>query len=214
MLGNFTYCNPTRLYFGEDALENLGAELAKYGKNVLLVYGGGSIKKSGLYGQVSAILADCGAVPPSRWPRRAWRAWRPGCGSWGWSCVFASWASQRICWRASRTASSRWTAAIRPSAGRRLCSFCGRACSPPATETGGISMHKNVLIISTSPRRGGRGRRPQFVAAFPSFCIDARPSPIAGGKNPQAAGQGRLPHVGRAGAGAENTPRFTPADPT
>lgn len=60
MLGNFTYCNPTRLYFGEDALENLGAELAKYGKNVLLVYGGGSIKKSGLYGQVTAILADCG----------------------------------------------------------------------------------------------------------------------------------------------------------
>lgn len=65
-------------------------------------------------------------------------------------------------------------------------------------------MHKKVLIISASPRRGGRGRRPQIVAAFPSFCIDARPSPIAGGKNPQAAGQGRLPQVGRAGAGGKH----------
>ncbi len=56
MLGNFSYCNPTRLYFGEDSLENLGGELAKYGSNVLLVYGGGSIKKSGLYDQVINIL--------------------------------------------------------------------------------------------------------------------------------------------------------------
>ncbi|MGN1344948.1 MAG: hypothetical protein ACI4U3_10215 [Traorella sp.] len=41
MLGNFTYCNPTKLYFGEDALSNLTTELQKYGKNVVLVYGGG-----------------------------------------------------------------------------------------------------------------------------------------------------------------------------
>ena len=41
MLGNFTYCNPTRLYFGKDSLENLEDELKKYGKNVVLVYGGG-----------------------------------------------------------------------------------------------------------------------------------------------------------------------------
>ena len=75
-------------------------------------------------------------------------------------------------------------------------------------------MHKNVLIISTSPRRGGRGRRPQIVAAIPTNFNYARPTPISRGENPQAAGQGRLPHVGRAGAGAENTPRFTPADPT
>ena len=34
MLGNFSYCNPTKLYFGEDALENLIVELAKYGNNV------------------------------------------------------------------------------------------------------------------------------------------------------------------------------------
>lgn len=56
MLGNFTYCNPTKLYFGQDSLEGLNEELAKYGKNVLLVYGGGSIKKNGIYDKVVAIL--------------------------------------------------------------------------------------------------------------------------------------------------------------
>ena len=56
MLGNFTYANPTKLYFGEDSLKNLNTELQKYGKNVVLVYGGGSIKKSGLYDEVIAIL--------------------------------------------------------------------------------------------------------------------------------------------------------------
>lgn len=60
MLGNFSYCNPTRLYFGENALDNLSGEIQKYGKNVLLVYGGGSIKKSGLYDQVVSILKDSG----------------------------------------------------------------------------------------------------------------------------------------------------------
>ena len=56
MLGNFTYSNPTKLYFGKDALDMLGGELAGYGKNVLLVYGGGSIKKNGIYDKVVAIL--------------------------------------------------------------------------------------------------------------------------------------------------------------
>lgn len=60
MLGNFSYSNPTKLYFGEDALDNLSTELQKYGKNVLLVYGGGSIKKNGIYDKVVAILNDCG----------------------------------------------------------------------------------------------------------------------------------------------------------
>lgn len=60
MLGNFTYCNPTRLYFGEDSLQFLKGELAKYGPVVQLIYGGGSIKKNGIYDQVIAILADCG----------------------------------------------------------------------------------------------------------------------------------------------------------
>ena len=56
MLGNFTYCNPTKLYFGKDALNGLNDELPKYGKNVLLVYGGGSIKKNGIYDKVVAAL--------------------------------------------------------------------------------------------------------------------------------------------------------------
>lgn len=60
MLGNFTYSNPTKLYFGEDSLKSLNEELPKYGERVLLVYGGGSIKKNGIYDQVIRILADNG----------------------------------------------------------------------------------------------------------------------------------------------------------
>lgn len=56
MLGTFTFENPTRIHFGQNALESLNQELPKFGKNVLLVYGGGSIKKSGLYDQVVEIL--------------------------------------------------------------------------------------------------------------------------------------------------------------
>lgn len=59
MLGNFSYCNPTKLYFGKDALDYLGGELNKYGKNVVLVYGGGSIKKNGIYDAVMKKLKDC-----------------------------------------------------------------------------------------------------------------------------------------------------------
>ena len=60
MLGNFTYFNTTKLYFGKDALDGLKQELPKYGKNVLLVYGGGSIKKNGIYDKVVKILKECG----------------------------------------------------------------------------------------------------------------------------------------------------------
>lgn len=60
MLGNFSYCNPTKLYFGENALGNLASELAKYGSNVVLVYGGGSIKKNGIYDEVIGILRSAG----------------------------------------------------------------------------------------------------------------------------------------------------------
>ncbi|RDB62270.1 NADH-dependent alcohol dehydrogenase [Gordonibacter sp. 28C] len=60
MLGNFEYANPTRLHFGPDALEGLREELAKHGPTVQLAYGGGSIKKTGLYDRVTAILEDCG----------------------------------------------------------------------------------------------------------------------------------------------------------
>lgn len=58
MLGTFNYCNPTRLYFGKDALNNLNDELKNYGKNILLTYGGGSIKKSGLYDEIVKILKN------------------------------------------------------------------------------------------------------------------------------------------------------------
>lgn len=60
MLGNFSYCNPTKLYFGEDALQNLSMELKNYGNNVALVYGGGSIKKNGIYDTIIGILQSEG----------------------------------------------------------------------------------------------------------------------------------------------------------
>lgn len=60
MLGDFTYCNPTKLYFGKNAIVGLNEELPKYGKNVLLVYGGGSIKKNGIYDKVMGLLESNG----------------------------------------------------------------------------------------------------------------------------------------------------------
>lgn len=60
MLGNFTYYNPTKLYFGGGSVASLRDELPKYGPNIVLVYGSGSIKKNGIYDQVTAILKDCG----------------------------------------------------------------------------------------------------------------------------------------------------------
>ena len=71
MIGNFSYCNPTRLYFGQQSLEGLNQELPKYGPCVLLCYGGGSIKKNGIYQQVvellqangKKIIEDAGVMP-------------------------------------------------------------------------------------------------------------------------------------------------------
>lgn len=60
MLGNFSYCNPTRLHFGDRALEALASELAKYGNKIMLSYGGGSIKKNGIYDEVVKILKATG----------------------------------------------------------------------------------------------------------------------------------------------------------
>ena len=60
MLGNFSYCNPTKLYFGDESLNCLNTELPKYGKNVVLIYGGGSIKKNGIYDEVVQILKNNG----------------------------------------------------------------------------------------------------------------------------------------------------------
>ena len=56
MFGNFSYCNPTKLYFGEESLYSLNTELPKYGENVVLIYGGGSIKRNGIYDEVVKIL--------------------------------------------------------------------------------------------------------------------------------------------------------------
>ena len=60
MLHDFTYYNPTKIYFGKDSMQNLSAELANYGKNILLLYGKSSIKKIGLYDEVVKILKACG----------------------------------------------------------------------------------------------------------------------------------------------------------
>lgn len=60
MLGNFSYCNPTKLYFGDNALHNLDGELQKYGNNVVLVYGGGSVKRNGIYDEVMDALKKAG----------------------------------------------------------------------------------------------------------------------------------------------------------
>lgn len=56
---DFTYYNPTKIYFGKNALDNLSAELKKYGKTILLVYGKSAIKKIGLYDKVMDILNKC-----------------------------------------------------------------------------------------------------------------------------------------------------------
>ena len=60
MLGNFVYSNPTKLYFGDKAQKNLAEALKPFGKTVMLTYGGGSIKKNGIYDDVIAALAAAG----------------------------------------------------------------------------------------------------------------------------------------------------------
>ena len=60
MLGNFVYQNATKLYFGDESLKYLKEELKKYGKTVQLIYGGGSIKKNGIYDAVVKILTENG----------------------------------------------------------------------------------------------------------------------------------------------------------
>ena len=60
MQGNFSYHNPTKLYFGEDALKYLSDELKHYGRTVQLCYGGGSIKRNGIYDAVVEALKDAG----------------------------------------------------------------------------------------------------------------------------------------------------------
>lgn len=57
-MNNFTFKIPTDIRFGKDQIQCLPEELKKYGKNVLLVYGGGSIKRSGLYDVILELLKD------------------------------------------------------------------------------------------------------------------------------------------------------------
>ncbi|MBR6458018.1 MAG: iron-containing alcohol dehydrogenase, partial [Bacteroidales bacterium] len=62
MLGNFSYHNPTKLYFGDESLNYLKDELNNYGPVVLLNYGSGSVKRNGIYDQVVAILREAGKI--------------------------------------------------------------------------------------------------------------------------------------------------------
>lgn len=55
---NFTHDIPTKLHFGKGAIEHLAPALDAFGKNVLLAYGGGSVKRSGLYDTILDILRD------------------------------------------------------------------------------------------------------------------------------------------------------------
>ena len=60
-MNSFVYESKTKVYFGERAVsKHLKAELEKYGPTVLLAYGGGSVKKSGVYDEITGILKECG----------------------------------------------------------------------------------------------------------------------------------------------------------
>lgn len=59
-MNDFIFHNPDKVYFGKNQIEHLPEELLKFGKKVLLVYGGGSIKKSGLYDTVVNLLKTNG----------------------------------------------------------------------------------------------------------------------------------------------------------
>ena len=58
MINNFFYNTPTNLIFGKGVIEKMPEVLKQYGKNVLVTYGGGSIKKSGLYDKIFELLKD------------------------------------------------------------------------------------------------------------------------------------------------------------
>ena len=60
MLGNFSYHNPTKLYFGDESLSYLKDELKNFGPVVLLNYGSGSVKRNGIYDQVMAMDGNVG----------------------------------------------------------------------------------------------------------------------------------------------------------
>lgn len=57
-MNNFSFCVPTDIRFGKEQITCLSEELAKYGQRVLLVYGGGSIKRTGLYDTILGLLKE------------------------------------------------------------------------------------------------------------------------------------------------------------
>ncbi|MER2107003.1 MAG: iron-containing alcohol dehydrogenase [Solibacillus sp.] len=61
-MNTFSFYNPVRIHFGEGTIKNLATEVPKYGKNVLIVYGGGSIKNNGVYDAVVEQLQSIGAT--------------------------------------------------------------------------------------------------------------------------------------------------------
>ncbi|WP_100009756.1 iron-containing alcohol dehydrogenase [Lentibacillus sediminis] len=60
-MDNFTFHNPTKLIFGKGQLDALPGEVEKYGKKVLIVFGGGSIKKNGIYDNIMRKLKEIDA---------------------------------------------------------------------------------------------------------------------------------------------------------
>ncbi|MGN0203744.1 MAG: iron-containing alcohol dehydrogenase [Coprococcus sp.] len=57
-MNNFNFCVPTDIRFGKGQIDCLPEELKRYGKKILLVYGGGSIRKTGLYDKITALMKD------------------------------------------------------------------------------------------------------------------------------------------------------------
>lgn len=62
-MNTFTYEYPVRIHFGDKVTKSaLVSELAKYGQNVMLAYGGGAIKKVGIYDEIMAVLKETGKI--------------------------------------------------------------------------------------------------------------------------------------------------------
>lgn len=61
-MGDFVFQNKTKVYFGKEQMSHLGEEVVRFGNRVLLVYGGGSIKRTGLYDRVMAELQKTGVT--------------------------------------------------------------------------------------------------------------------------------------------------------
>ena len=77
---NFDYCTPTRLIFGQGVVEKLPEVMSRYGKKILLTYGGGSIKKLGLYDKVKELLRDFEIVEGKRCRCDSFCRWRKRIG--------------------------------------------------------------------------------------------------------------------------------------